>query len=101
MPIVTAAALALARARLWRWLAVTAVVLSVSWMLPGLADRAADTLLPYGLYALVGFALASVFVVSGFALGPEPEPGRVEFVSSGALAAYVLAAAHAGGRARP
>ena len=93
LAVVTAASLALARARLWRWLAVTAVILSVLWVLPGLDDLSPGTLVPYGLYLLVGFALASVFVVSGLLLGPDAVPGRVEFISSGAIAAYVLAAA--------
>lgn len=93
LTVVTAAALALARARLWRWLAVTAVILSVLWILAGLDDTSPATLLPFATYALAGFALAGVFMVSGFLLGPDPEAGRVEFVSSGALAAYLLAAA--------
>jgi uncharacterized membrane protein len=38
LAVVTAASFALARARLWRWLAVTAVVASVLWTLPGLDD---------------------------------------------------------------
>lgn len=93
LTVVTAAALALARARLWRWLAVTAVILSALWILAGLDDASPGTLLPFATYALAGFALAGVFMVSGFLLGPDPEAGRVEFVSSGALAAYLLAAA--------
>src|SRR5262245_60769807 len=35
---VTAAAFALARARLWRWLAITAVLFSLVWVLPGIDD---------------------------------------------------------------
>ena len=38
LAVVTAAAFALARARLWRWLAISAVVASVLWTLPGLGD---------------------------------------------------------------
>ena len=38
LAVVTAASFALARARLWRWLAVTAVLASVLWTLPGLDD---------------------------------------------------------------
>ena len=34
--VVTAAAFALARMRLWRWLAITAVVLGALWTLPGI-----------------------------------------------------------------
>ncbi len=93
LSIVTAAALALARVRLWRWLAVTAIVLSLLWMLLSVIEPDLDTLVPFGVYALAGFILAGLFVVSGFALGPQPAPGKVEFVASGALAAYAFAAA--------
>jgi hypothetical protein len=40
--VVTAASFALARARLWRWLAITAVVFGVLWMFPGIADTRFD-----------------------------------------------------------
>src|SRR4029078_1517100 len=36
LAVVTAAAFGLARMRLWRWLAVTAVVLNALWILPGI-----------------------------------------------------------------
>ena len=93
LAVVTAAALALARARLWRWLAVTALVLSVLWVVPFLVQTEPAALVPFGLHVLVGFALASMLVVSGLLFGPDPVPGRVEFISSGALAVYGLAAA--------
>jgi uncharacterized membrane protein len=36
--VVTASAFALARARLWRWLAITAALFSLVWALPGIDD---------------------------------------------------------------
>ncbi len=44
LAIVTAAALALARLRLWRWLAITAVILGTLWTLPGVAYPRVDEL---------------------------------------------------------
>ena len=38
LAVVTAAAFALARMRLWRWLAVTAVAFGFFWMLPGIGS---------------------------------------------------------------
>jgi uncharacterized membrane protein len=38
LTVVTAAAYALARARLWRWLAITAAVFSILWMFVGMGD---------------------------------------------------------------
>ncbi len=40
LAVVTAASFALARARLWRWLAITAVVFGVLWAFPGILDDA-------------------------------------------------------------
>src|SRR5262249_6510114 len=40
LAVVTAAAFALARARLWRWLVITAIVCGVLWSLPGVGDIA-------------------------------------------------------------
>ena len=43
LAVVTAAAYALARMRLWRWLAITAAIFSLVWMLPGIAVPSAMT----------------------------------------------------------
>ena len=62
LAVVTAAAFALARMRLWRWLAFTAVAFGFFWLLPGIArhaDRCADAAsVPRRsrAYALVGGA---------------------------------------------
>jgi uncharacterized membrane protein len=93
LAVVTAAAFALARARLWRWLAITAVVFAVFWMLPGIDDFMRDALIPHVFHGVVGYALAAALIVSGLLYGPPAEPGKVDGISSGALAGYLLAAA--------
>ena len=93
LAVVTAASFALARARLWRWLAVTAIVFGVMWMFPGIHDTRVAALGPHAFHAMMGFALATVLIVAGLLFGPPAEPEKVDGVSSGALAAYVLAAA--------
>ena len=93
LAVVTAAAFGLARMRMWRWLAVTAIVLNALWILPGIDSTQSDILVPHALHAAVGFALVAALIVSGFLYGPPAEPGRIETVSSAALAVYLLAAA--------
>ncbi len=91
LAVVTAAAFALARARLWRWLAITAIACGALWTLPGVDNIGA--LAPHGFHVAAGFALVAVLIVAGLLLGPQSPPGRVDGVSSGALAAYLLVAA--------
>jgi uncharacterized membrane protein len=93
LAIVSAASFALARMRLWRWLAITAVVFSTLWMFPGIEQTTNDVLLPHAFHAAAGFVLAAVLIVSGFLYGPSSEAGHIDGVSSGALAAYLFAAA--------
>ena len=93
LAVVTAATFALARARLWRWLAVTAIVFGVLWMFPGINDLRVPSLGPHAFHAIVGFALAAVLIVAGLLYGPSAERERIDGVSSAALAAYVFAAA--------
>src|ERR1044072_8082651 len=93
LALVPAASFALARARLWRWLAITAVAFGTLWMFPGLHDLRADAITPHAFHAVAGFALAAALLVSGLFYGPEAEDGRIDPVSSGALSAYLLAAA--------
>ncbi len=90
LAVVTAAAFALARAKLWRWLAVTAVAASVLWALPGMGDLAALT--PHAFHIAAGFTLAALLIVSGLLFGPDAAPGEIDAVSSGALAVYLFAA---------
>ena len=102
LAVVTAAAYALARFRMWRWLAVTAAAFSVVWMFVGIGDAREGSLSAHAFYAVAGYALGAVFIVCGLFYGPPAERGRPEEVSSGVLAGYlfgafmlVLATAHA------
>ena len=92
LAIVTAAGFLLARARMWRWLALTAIAFGFLWMLPGLeSGRAA--LNADVFHVLAGFALVAVLIVAGFLYGPPAIPGRIDAVSCIGLGAYLLAAA--------
>jgi uncharacterized membrane protein len=93
LAVVTAAAFVLARARLWRWLAVTAVAFGFFWALPGLAEGETSAVAPHIFHIATGFALAALVLVAGVFFGPEAERGRIDAVSSGAVAAYLIAAA--------
>ncbi len=90
LAFVTAASFALARARLWRWLVITAVAFATLWMFPGVNDDSA--LGAPAFHAVVSFALCAALIVSGLLYGPEAESGRIEPVSSVALAAFVFCA---------
>ncbi len=93
LAVVSAAAFALARARMWRWLAIAAVTFGALWILPGIGDLRVDAVVPHASYAAVGFALVAVFIVSALLLGPAAEPGYIDDVSSAALIVYLIAAA--------
>lgn len=93
LAVVSGASFVLARARLWRWLAITAVVFATLWMFPGITDLRVDSITPHAFHAVVGFALAAALLVSGLFYGPDAEPGRIDEVSSGALFAYLFGAA--------
>jgi uncharacterized membrane protein len=92
LAVVTAAAFALARFRMWRWLAITAVVFSTLWTLPGIGVVGVDALGAHAFHVIVGFALAASLIVAGLWFGPDALPGRIDGVSSAALGAYLLAA---------
>jgi uncharacterized membrane protein len=92
LAVVTAAAFALARFRMWRWLAITTVAFSALWTLPGLGVISVDALGAHVFHVVVGFALASALIVAGLWLGPDALPGRVDGVSSAALGACLIAA---------
>jgi uncharacterized membrane protein len=91
LAIVTAAAFGLARIRLWIWLAVVTVVLALVWTLPVLKFDPPNVG-PYAFHVVTGFALAALLVVCGFLFGPSAQDDRVEAISSGSLAAYLLGA---------
>jgi uncharacterized membrane protein len=91
LAIVTAAAFGLARIRLWRWLAVTTIILALLWTFPCL-QCGPSMVSPHAFHVIAGFILAALLVVCGFMFGPPAEEGRIEPISSGALAAYLLGA---------
>jgi len=91
--VVTAASFALARLRLWRWLALAAIVLSAAWTLPGMTPGAVTAVGAHAFNTLAGFALAAVFLVCGLLYGPDVKPGELDRVSVFALSIYLLAAA--------
>jgi uncharacterized membrane protein len=91
LAVVTAAAFALARLRLWRWLAIAALAFGLFWATPDIA--LAGTAAPHLFHAVAGFALAALLIVAGLWFGPAAVPGRIDAVSSGALAVYLAVAA--------
>lgn len=91
LAVVTAAAFGLARIRLWRWLAVTTIVLATLWTFPCL-QCGPSMVGPHAFHVIAGFILAALLVVCGFMFGPPAEQGRIEPISSGALAAYLFGA---------
>ncbi|MCK9908949.1 DUF2339 domain-containing protein [Microbacteriaceae bacterium K1510] len=93
LAVVTAAAFALARMRLWRWLAITAVVLGFLWTLVGIDYPEVEALSAHLFFVIAGFALAAALIVSGLWLGPTATADEIDPVSSGAIGAYLLAAA--------
>ena len=92
LAVVTASAYALARARLWRWLAITAAAFGIFWMAPGISDPHDSAIAAHAFFALTGFGLSAVFIVAGFMLGPPDPSGRPDLVSSGVLAGYAFMA---------
>ena len=92
LAVVTGAAFALARLRMWRWLALTAIALSVLWTCAGATGAGIAAPGPHNFHVVTGFVLAAGLIVAGLFLGPDPQPGRIDPVSSLALSAYLLAA---------
>src|SRR5262249_29516227 len=92
LAVMTAAAFALARVRLWRWLATAALAFSVLWTFPGLTIVRVDALDAHLFHIATGFALAAALIVAGLLFGPDAAAGRIDGVSSAALGAYLFAA---------
>jgi len=92
--VVNAAAFAMARYRLWRWLALTALILGASWALPGIGDGpgTVTALGPHIFHAIAGFVLVAIFLVCGLFYGPRAAPDQIDFVSGLALCVYLLIA---------
>ena len=90
LAVVTAAAFGLARLRMWRWLAVTAIIFSLLWTFPGVLEHRVDALTPHLFHVVVGVALAAVLIVAGCLYGPSVEAGKIDPLSSFALAGYLF-----------
>ena len=93
LAVVTAAAFALARVRMWRWLAITAVAFGAFWTLAGFDDTAGGAIGAHEFHVAVGFILVALFIVPELMFGPPTERGRIDGLSSVSLAAYALMAA--------
>src|SRR5262249_41454102 len=93
LAIVTSAAFALARVRMWRWLAITAVVFSALWTLPGVGVVSVDALGAHAFHLITDFVLAALLIVAGLLFGPDASPGRIDGVSSATLGGYLVIAA--------
>jgi uncharacterized membrane protein len=91
--VVTGAAFALARIRLWRWLAITALVLGALWTIPGADHYPVAALGAHVFNVLIGFALAATFLVCGLVYGPPAAPGEIDRVTTLALSVYLLVGA--------
>ena len=91
--VVNAAAFALARFRMWAWLAIAAIVLGALWTLPGVQADTVSALGAHVFHTLAGFALVATFLVCGLIYGPPAAPGSVDRLSTLALAVYLLAGA--------
>jgi len=93
LSVVNAAAFALARTRLWRWLAITSVVIGAAWTLPGVEASHVEALGAHLFHTVAGFTLAAALIVSGLLFGPAYDEGAIDPVSSGAIGAYLCGAA--------
>jgi uncharacterized membrane protein len=92
LAVVTAAAYALARMRLWRWLAFTAMAFGLFWILPGIGLRDVDALHAHLFHAVVSYALIAALIVCGLFYGPSADVGRIDPVSSIALSVSLFGA---------
>jgi len=93
--VVNAAAFALARVRLWYWLAVAALVLGALWSWPGTDPIYFSFVAAVGahvFYVVASFTLAAIFLVANLLYGPTAAPGAMDRLSNVALSIYLLAA---------
>ena len=83
--VVNAAAFALARIRMWRWLAIATIMLGAKWTLPGTQADSVTALGAHVFHVLAGFTLVATFLVCGLVYGPPAVPGAVDRLSTLAL----------------
>ena len=96
LAVVNAAAFALARVRLWYWLALAALVLGALWSWPGIDPIYFSFVAALGahvFYVVASYALAAIFLVANLLYGPTALPGAMDRLSNLALSIYLLAAA--------
>ena len=92
LTVVTAAAFALARMRLWPWLAFIAVAFGFAWLLPGIQDARIDALNAHLFHVVAGYALSAALIVAGFLYGPPAEPRKVDPLSFILISVYSFGA---------
>ena len=95
LAVVNAAAFALARVRLWFWLALTALVLGALWSWPGTDPIYFSFVAALGahvFYVVASFALAATFLIANLLYGPTSAPGAMDRLSNFALSIYLFAA---------
>jgi uncharacterized membrane protein len=94
LAVVNAAAFALARFRLWYWLALAALVLGALWSWPGIDPIYFSFVAALGahvFYVVTGFALAATLLVANLLYGPPAAPGALDRLSNLALSIFLLA----------
>jgi len=91
--IVTGASFALARVRLWEWLAISALVLGALWTVPGANVYPVEALGAHVFNAIAGYALAATLLVCGFMYGPQATPSELDRLSALALSLYLFVVA--------
>ena len=92
LAVVTAAAFALSRIRLWPWLALITVAFGFFWLLPGIGNTNVDALAAHLFHAVTGFVLSALLIVAGLFYGPSAEPGKLDPLSCVVLAVYAVGA---------
>ncbi len=90
--VVTAAAFALARMRLWPWLAFISVAFGFAWLLPGIEETQFGALNAHLFDVIAGYVLSASLIVAGFWYGPSAEPGKVDPLSFIVLSVYSFGA---------
>jgi uncharacterized membrane protein len=95
LAVVNAAAFALARFRLWYWLALVALALGALWAWPGIDPIYFSFVAALGahvFYVVAGFTLAATFLVANLFYGSHAAPGAKDLLSNVALSVYLFAA---------
>ena len=62
------------------WLAITAIVASAMWTLPGVDEQPVAAIGAHAFHIVAGFLLAALLIVSGLLFGPQAEPDTIDDV---------------------